>query len=209
VEQNERPLHQSASWPKGARSAEDDREGGGNRLFPAQCPPNWSTYRDRLIAVALCQGAALQFSGHGHGVKDFDLHFFYLENPAKPRLSRAVKRIHTTIGAFPDIQVDFIRTIVPYDPVREQMEGAEQVRGFLGDRPSQNAFHLAKQPVIGLIPDDLFSVIIWRPEGYSNQRADGSVALENQYRNMAGDATHEREAQEWIEGLVGDAFAKK
>ncbi|MCW5980070.1 MAG: hypothetical protein KIT09_18450 [Bryobacteraceae bacterium] len=29
-------------------------------------------YRDRLLAIALCQGAALQYLGGGHGVNDFD-----------------------------------------------------------------------------------------------------------------------------------------
>ena len=33
-------------------------------------------YRQRLILVALCQGAALQFLDRGYGVKDFDIHFF-------------------------------------------------------------------------------------------------------------------------------------
>ncbi|GEM_PF-4449149 len=28
--------------------------------------------------------------------------------------------------------------------------------------------------------------------------------LETQYRDMASDVTHEREAQEWIEGLIAD-----
>ena len=42
-------------------------------------------YRDRLLAVALCQGAALQLLGRGYGVNDFDVHFFYAQNPAKPR----------------------------------------------------------------------------------------------------------------------------
>lgn len=28
--------------------------------------------------------------------------------------------------------------------------------------------------------------------------------LENQYREMASDATREREAEEWIEGLISD-----
>ena len=50
-------------------------------------------YRNRLLAVALCQGAALQRIGCGKGVKDFDVHFFYAQNPDKPLLSRTVKRI--------------------------------------------------------------------------------------------------------------------
>jgi hypothetical protein len=57
-------------------------------------------YRDRLIAVALCQGAALQYLQCGYGVKDFDVHFFYSQNPAKPRLSRAVKSSWAMLALF-------------------------------------------------------------------------------------------------------------
>ncbi len=32
--------------------------------------------------------------------------------------------------------------------------------------------------------------------------------LEGQYREMASDATREREAEEWIEGLIADASAE-
>jgi hypothetical protein len=33
--------------------------------------------------------------------------------------------------------------------------------------------------------------------------------LETQYRDMAHDATREREAEEWIDGLVSDASEKE
>jgi len=33
--------------------------------------------------------------------------------------------------------------------------------------------------------------------------------LETQYREMAGDETHEREAEEWIEALIGDVFPEE
>jgi hypothetical protein len=32
---------------------------------------------------------------------------------------------------------------------------------------------------------------------------------EAQYRNMASDATREREAEEWIEGLIADACTEE
>ena len=32
--------------------------------------------------------------------------------------------------------------------------------------------------------------------------------LETQYRDMASDPTHEREAEEWIERLIADAFGE-
>jgi hypothetical protein len=93
---------------------------------------------------------------------------------------------------------------------RKELEASstEQLRRFLGGGRTQNASYLARQPVIGLLPDELFNVSIWRPEESVNQHADSSADLEAQYRDMASDATHEREAEEWIEGLVGDAFAK-
>ena len=33
--------------------------------------------------------------------------------------------------------------------------------------------------------------------------------LEAQYREMASDEAHEREAEEWTEGLIGDAFPEE
>ncbi len=71
-------------------------------------------YRRRLLAIALCQGAANQYIRRGRGVNDFDVHFFYSQNPAKLRLSRTVKRIFATVGTFKKkMPVDFIRTVVP------------------------------------------------------------------------------------------------
>jgi hypothetical protein len=53
-----------------------------------------------------------QYLGPGYGVNDFDVHFFYLQNPRKPRLTRARKRIVADVVSFDNIAVDFLRTIV-------------------------------------------------------------------------------------------------
>jgi hypothetical protein len=119
-----------------------------------------SVYRDRLIAGALCQGAALQYLGLGYGVKDFDIHFFYLQNPVKRRLSRKVKRTWATIGSFPDCQVDFIRSVVPSDAFGRE-NSIELLRRFLSRRPTNNAGHLAQKAVIGLLPENLFGLTLW------------------------------------------------
>jgi len=37
-----------------------------------------------------------------------------------------------------------------------------------------------------------------------NDDHDDQLDLEARYRGMASDATHEREAEEWIEGLISD-----
>jgi len=124
-------------------------------------------YRNRLIAIALCQGAALQYLGRGYGVNDFDIHYFYSQNPKKPRLSRAVKRVWTTVGRFEHVAVDFIRTVVP-----SRVQGSDPVsiiRAFLRDGTTPNAHHIAMKAVIGISPTTLFRVVIW-PEHIDGTR---------------------------------------
>jgi hypothetical protein len=41
-----------------------------------------------------------------------------------------------------------------------------------------------------------------------NQYSENSTALEEGYRDMAADQAREREAEEWSEGLIADAFAE-
>lgn len=119
-------------------------------------------YRQRLILVALCQGAALQYLGRGYGVKDFDVHFFYAQNPDKLRLSRAVKRNFGCVGAFPNVPIDFIRTIVPGTQPHLKPEVAVQtVQEFLYSKPTKNAEHLSQKAVVGLYPDEVFGKQIW------------------------------------------------
>jgi hypothetical protein len=120
--------------------------------------------RDRLIAVALCQGAALQYLGRGYAVNDFDVHFFYSQNPAKLRLSRAVKSIWATVGSFQKVRVDFVRTVVPSRVLAPAQErSAELLHTFLRNPPTDNAMFLQKKAVIGLLPEHLFATVIWEP----------------------------------------------
>jgi hypothetical protein len=122
-------------------------------------------YRRRLIAIALCQGAALQYLGRGYGVNDFDLHFFYSQNPQKPRLTRAHKRIVANVGSFQNVPVDFLRTVVPSSvAISKRVGPVEIVRAFLQQRPTPNARHLAAKAVVGLLPEKTFGVVIWRPD---------------------------------------------
>lgn len=119
-------------------------------------------YRDRLLMVALCQGAALQYLGRGDGVKDFDVHFFYAQNPEKLRLSRPVKRITADIGAFRGIGVDFLRAAVPRTaPGLDASETVRAIRVYLERAPTPRPRHLKKKAVIGLHPDDVFGQQVW------------------------------------------------
>jgi hypothetical protein len=119
-------------------------------------------YRRRLVAAALCQGAALQFLGCGYGVNDFDVHFFYAQNPRKPRLSRAVYHQTASVGAFPDVRVDFIRTVIPLRAFHPRVrEPAARIRSFLKQAATANAKHLASKAVVGLLPSSIFGMRIW------------------------------------------------
>jgi len=132
--------------------------------FFARNPHLVQAYRDRLIAVALCQGAALQYLGRGYGINDFDIHFFYAQNPAKLRLSRAVKSTLATVGSFENVRVDFIRTVVPGKARTSGPHTSIQLlRAFLREPPTENARHLAQKGAIGLLPEELFGVVIWDP----------------------------------------------
>jgi len=130
-------------------------------------------YRNRLLLVALCQGAALQFLGRGYGVNDFDVHLFYAQNPAKPRLSRAVKRISATVGAFPNVAVDFVRTVVPPPYTSMGADPIDQIRNFLRKPPTANASHLAQKAVIGLMPQSLFSTTVWPAAQHAPEATGG------------------------------------
>jgi hypothetical protein len=46
--------------------------------------PRWASYRDRVLSVALCQGAALHYVDGRNGVKDLDVWTFYAEDAAGP-----------------------------------------------------------------------------------------------------------------------------
>lgn len=130
--------------------------------FFARNPHLVASYRDRLLMVALCQGAALQFLGKGYGVKDFDVHFFYAQHPDKPQLSRAVKRITANIGAFPGIGVDYIRTVVSRaTPGVNPPNAIRAVQDFLERAPTSNARHLKEKAVIGLYPTEAFGKQVW------------------------------------------------
>lgn len=54
--------------------------------------PRWALYRDRLLCVALCQGAALHFINDQNGVKDFDVWTFFAATARRPYPDPALYR---------------------------------------------------------------------------------------------------------------------
>ena len=134
------------------------------KAFFRRNPHLLEPYRNRLIAIALCQGAALQYIGRGYGVKDFDVHFFYSQNPQKPRISRAIKQIHTSVVKFQDVPIYYIRTVAPRTKLPKMPRDAVQIlQSFLREKPTANSMHLAQKAVICLWPEEIFGERIWPP----------------------------------------------
>lgn len=69
-----------------AEIARRDRE----RMFAKS--GNWRPYKDRLLAVTLCQGAALHYLDRHTGVKDFDVWTFFSHPPGRPYPDAALFR---------------------------------------------------------------------------------------------------------------------
>jgi hypothetical protein len=133
--------------------------------FYRRNPHTSEPYRHRLLAIALCQGAALQYLGRGYGVNDFDVHFFYKQNPDKLRLSRGVKRIIANVGNFRSVPVDFLRTVIPGRVATAGFaDGVNLLRTFLQSAATPTAKHLAQKAVVGLSPQPLWEFVIWPTE---------------------------------------------
>ena len=133
------------------------------KAFFVRNPHLSKPYQQRLLLVALCQGAVLQYLGCGRGVKDFDVHFFYAQNPEKKKLSRPTKEVYACIGAFPVLPIQFMRAVMPEtQPCLEAEAAIQAVREFLRNKPTTGAYYLSKKAVIGLYPTEMFGIEIWR-----------------------------------------------
>lgn len=132
------------------------------RAFFVRNPHLVEFYGDRLILVALCQGAALQFLGRGNGVKDFDVHFFYAKNPDRPRVRSHSRLPSADVGSFSGVAVDFLRAIVPEaQPPERPEEAVDTVREYLTAGRTVRARKLVKKAVIGLMPKEILGKKIW------------------------------------------------
>ncbi len=144
--------------------ARADRE----RMFERNA--NWAHYRNRLLCVALCQGAARHYVDRKTGIKDFDVWAFFARSPARP---------------FPDMALFRRRATADFGPSRfgrtpganERFEGRRvnllsrsldaglranpvaAVRAWLEAGASESARGLAENPVVLLEPSP--GTVIW------------------------------------------------
>ena len=131
-------------------------------------PETGGLYRDRLMLICLCQGAAGHFVHRDRGVKDFDVWAFFRKHPERPFPYRRHRKRDfgpSRFGRHPDDEylrgrrVDlFGRSIPcengqdPHDCVREWICGR-------GDSSRE----IAKSAVVVIHPEEEVGSIIWDP----------------------------------------------
>jgi hypothetical protein len=149
-----------------ARIARLDRE----ELFARK--PRYRALGERLICVALCQGAALHFVDDENGVKDFDVWTFYAAHPDDPAVPWRRRRAHDfgdpKFGRSPD-RPDFVGRHVDLLgrslEVAEDLDPAAVLREYLSEGRTETARRLAAKAVVLLEPSDRLGAVIW-PVGY-------------------------------------------
>jgi len=144
--------------------ARADRE----RMFKRNA--NWAAYRNRLLCVALCKGAAQHYVDRKTGIRDLDVWTFFARSPARPFPDMALFRRRATadfgpsrLGRGPgtperfegrrvDLLSRSLGTGLRADPVAA-------VRAWLEAGSSESARGLAEYPVVLLEPSP--GTVIW------------------------------------------------
>jgi ribonuclease HI len=130
--------------------------------------PQWAPYRDRILLVALCQGAASHFVDGRNGVKDFDVYTFYAEDPEigqfPPRWRLTADFGESKFGQHPEDvgyrgrRIDLIGRSLPAAPSAEPIAA---VRGYLARAKTETAKQLAKKALVAIDPPHLRGVVVW------------------------------------------------
>lgn len=120
--------------------------------------PRWEPYRQRILCVALCQGAALHHVDGRTGVKDLDVWTFYARSdvgafPAQWRLERRFD-----LPPFAGHFVDLIGRSIPEEPGAEPVE---TMRRYLSGGRTASARALAEKAVVLLDPEPLRGRVVW------------------------------------------------
>lgn len=134
--------------------------------------PRYSPLADRLICVALCQGAALHAINGENGIKDFDVWTFYAAHPedaafpwrrcvardfGDPKFGRSPER-PDFVGRHVDLLGRSLETEGETDP-------AIILRKYLSEGKSETARRLSEKAAVLLEPANQFGAVVW-PAGY-------------------------------------------
>ena len=131
--------------------------------------PNWAVlYAQKILCVALCQGAALHFIDGKNGIKDFDVWTFYVESkkPFPYRRLRSYDFGMPKFGKTPGFEyfigrkVDLIGRSIPIksdNPIKNLIE-------YLSHPRTKSARELSKKGIVILEPTKYIGKIVWQKE---------------------------------------------
>jgi hypothetical protein len=130
--------------------------------------PRYRPLQNQIIAVALCQGAALHYVNGTNGIKDLDVWTFYAEHPTityPPRRPITPRDFgDPRFGQSPDFphyvgrKVDCLGRSIPVgfggDPV-------SAIRKYLTDPKTKTASELARKAVVLIEPESMLGTVAW------------------------------------------------
>jgi hypothetical protein len=124
--------------------------------------PRWAVYADRILCVALCQGAALHYVTGETGVKDLDVWTFYATSPEGPFPPRWRTVANFGPSKFGRRRVDLIGRSLPVAPTEDPVKA---VRHYLRNGVKDSTpWCLAQKAVVLIDPPEQRGQVIW-PEG--------------------------------------------
>lgn len=132
-----------------------------DRLAFVRRNPHHFGLNDRVVMVALCQGAALHYADGTNGVQDFDVWTFYDGGGTSPTYPpRRCGRAWLESARFADCgkRVDLLGRTLP--PSLEN-DPLERVRDYLGKSRTRSAWELSRKAVVVLEPANHRGEIIW------------------------------------------------
>jgi hypothetical protein len=125
-------------------------------------------FANKILCVALCQGAALHYVDHANGVKDIDIYTFFADDrtgvfpPRRPVMSYDFGP--SKFGRHPDDvgytgrRVDCLGKSIPHIA---GMSPIEALRRYLQTKFTPTAYHLAQKTVVIIDPAEYRGQVVW------------------------------------------------
>ena len=121
-----------------------------------------SAYRNSLVGIFLCQGAASHYLNPKVGIKDFDIWHFYVENSITKFPYRAHKSF---VSGYKGKPIDFLKRAIPKEICNSYSNDPKQIIiKYLLEKNTNTKRLLLKKAIIGLYPDETFDKVLWRGE---------------------------------------------